>query len=209
MSFEALLPRGSPFSVFVPIWHIPRKDKIMPVIIRSFTGRYAALSSTFLSGFFYDGDEYQSVAAAFEAAKIVKRADRVSFFAWNTKPWEARRKGKAIPASWIRPDFDLVQADVMLAIQRSRFSWPETQRVLVETGSAELIYGNVIHDNLWGICSCLHVAPAKLKYGIGRNCAGTGQNLQGRILMQVRQELLEAARPVISASHRILEKEYA
>jgi predicted NAD-dependent protein-ADP-ribosyltransferase YbiA (DUF1768 family) len=197
------------FSVFVPLWHTPRKDNIMSAIIRSFSGRYAALSPTFLSGFFYDGDEYQSAAAAFEAAKIMNRADRVSFFAWNCKPWEARRKGKAIPPSWIRPDFDSVQADVMLAIERSRFSWPETQRVLLSTADADLVYGNVVHDNYWGICSCLHVAPSKLKYGIGRNCTGKGQNLQGNILMQVRRELLETKLPVISESHGVLEKEYA
>lgn len=164
----------------------------MPEIIRSFTGRYAALSSTFLSGFFFEGDDYQSAAAAFEAARIVNRADRVSFFAWNVKPWEAHRKGKAIPASWIRPDFESVQAEVMLAIQRAKFAWPETQKVILATGDAELVNGNVRHDNLWGSCACRETPASKLRYGIGRNCTGAGQNGLGRILMQIRQELREA-----------------
>ena len=161
----------------------------MPEIIRSFSGRYAALSPLFQSGFFFEGGEYQSAAAAFEAAKIVTRADRVSFLAWNCKPWEARRKGKMIPASWIRPDFDSAQSDVMLAIQRAKFSWPETQQILVSTLGLQLIYGNLVHDNFWGVCSCHEVPDSKRKYGIDRYCNGTGQNLLGNILMQVRQEL--------------------
>jgi len=175
----------------MPTWH--SKDKFMPEIIRSFSGRYAALSPLFQSGFFFEGGEYQSAAAAFEAAKILNRADRVSFLAWNCKPWEAHRKGKMIPASWIRPDFDSVQPEVMLSIQRAKFSWPETQQILAATQSLQLVYGNLVHDNLWGICSCHEASASKRKYGVGRHCTGTGQNLLGNILMQVRQELTVAA----------------
>lgn len=170
----------------------------MPEIIRSFTGRHAALSPTFVSGFFFDGNEYQSVATAFEASKIINRADRVSFFAWNCKPWEARRKGKGIPRSWIRPDFDAVQDEILLEIQRCKFSWPEVRKVLLATDDAELIYGNVAHDNRWGICFCHEAPAAKRKYGLGRNCNGTGQNLIGKTLMQVRQELRVAATALAS-----------
>lgn len=162
----------------------------MSAIIRSFSGRYAALSPTFLSGFFYEGDEYQSATAAFEAAKILNRADRVSFFAWNCKPWEARRKGRSVPPSWIRPDFGVVELEVMLAIQRSKFSWPEPQRVLLASAEAELIYSNASHDNHWGVCTCRDATPGKRKYGIGRRCTGEGDNFLGKILMQVRRELV-------------------
>ncbi len=175
----------------------------MPAVIRSFSGRYSALNPTFKSGFFYDGDEYQSALAAFEAARILNRADRVSFVAWNCKPWEARRKGKAIPAAWLRPNFEEVQDDIMLEIQRAKFSWPEVRKVLLSTGGAELVYGNYIHDNYWGTCLC-HEAPAsKLKYGIGRHCTGNGDDRLARILMRVRQDLLDAGKPVESESQNI------
>lgn len=170
----------------------------MPAIIHSFLGRHSALSPRFESGFFFEGDEYQSAAAAFEAARIQNRADRVSFHAWNCKPWEARRKGKAIPGSWIRPDFEKIQLDVMLSIQREKFKWPEAQRVLLSTVGSQLVYGNLVHDNYWGICSCLEAPASKRRYGIGRNCNGTGQDLLGKILMQVRQEILDAAIPLAS-----------
>lgn len=170
----------------------------MSAIIRSFSGCHSALNLGFESGFFFEGDEYQSAAAAFEAARIQNRADRVSFLAWNCKPWEARRKGKAIPKSWIRPDFDKIQLDVMLSIQREKFKWPEAQRVLLSTLGFQLVYGNLVHDNYWGICSC-HDAPAsKRKLGISRNCNGIGQDVLGKILMQVRQEILDAAIPLAS-----------
>jgi predicted NAD-dependent protein-ADP-ribosyltransferase YbiA (DUF1768 family) len=170
----------------------------MPPIIRSFSGRYAALSPTFLSGFFFEGDEYQSAAAAFEAAKILNRADRVSFLAWNCKPWEARKKGKLIPPSWVRPDIALVQRDLMLAVQRAKFSWPATQNVLLGTSGSDLVYGNTVHDNYLGICSCREAPAAKRKCGIGRSCYGAGENILGKILMQVRQEFLGASLSVAS-----------
>jgi predicted NAD-dependent protein-ADP-ribosyltransferase YbiA (DUF1768 family) len=166
----------------------------MSQVIKAFSGRFALLGPLALSGFFYEGDEYQSVAAAFEAAKIANRADRVSFQAWNCKPWEARKRGKSIPRVWMRPDFQGAEERILLAIHRSKFSWPEPQKVLFATQSAELIYGNISHDNHWGVCQCRDVPPSQRKYGLGRSCSGAGANLVGKTLMRVREELLIAAR---------------
>ena len=66
----------------------------MPFVIQSFTGKYAFLSLLYKSAFFFDTDQYNSPAAAFEAAKILSRNDRVSFIGWNIQPWDARRLGK-------------------------------------------------------------------------------------------------------------------
>ncbi len=160
----------------------------MPQVIDSFTGRYAALGLLHRSGFFFEGDEYHSAAAAIEAAKILNRPDRVSFIGWNCKPWKARAMGKGIPQYWIRPDWKQVEEPVMLDIQRSKFSWPEVCEVLLSTEDAKLIYGNVCHDNFWGVCKCRTVPAAQRKYGIGVRCTGAGDNRLGRILMQVREE---------------------
>lgn len=183
---------------FVSCLYVISKDKPMPQIIRSFSGRYAALGPMYQSGFLFEGGQYQSAVAAFEAAKIVNHADRVSFLAWNCKPWEARRKGKMIPASWIRPDFDSAQCDVMLSIQRAKFSWPDPQRILISTVGLQLIFGNLVHDNFWGACSCHGVPDSKRKFGRGRHCNGTGQNLLGNILMQIRQEMLNVPLAIAS-----------
>ncbi len=160
----------------------------MPQVIDSFTGQYAALSLIHRCGFFFEGDEYHSAAAAIEAAKILNRPDRISFIGWNCKPWKVRTMGKGISAYWIRPDWKIAEEPVMLEIQRSKFSWPDMRKVLLSTEDAELIYGNVCHDNIWGVCKCRTVPPAQRKYGIGARCTGAGDNRLGRILMRVREE---------------------
>ncbi len=170
----------------------------MPAFIDSFTGPYAALSLTHRSSFFFEGDQYLSALAAFEAAKILNRRDRISFIGWNcAKPWKARTLGKNIPACWTRKDWGdiAVQIAVMLDIQRSKFSWPDTQKVLLATGDAALISANICHDNVWGICSCRSIPDTQRKHGIGIRCTGEGQDLLGHILMQVRAEIQSASLP--------------
>ena len=161
----------------------------MPSIIQSFTGKYAFLSPLFRSAFFFDNDQYNSPAAAFEAAKILSRPDRVSFIGWNMQPWNARRLGKNIPKNWMRPDWDAAQFDIMLEIQRSKFSWPILREMLLDTEDAQLVHGNACHDNFWGVCECQSLPAGKQKYGIGPRCSGDGGNRLGLILMQVRQEV--------------------
>jgi predicted NAD-dependent protein-ADP-ribosyltransferase YbiA (DUF1768 family) len=170
----------------------------MPISIDSFTGPYAALSLIHRSAFHFEGDEFLSALAAFEAAKIANRRDRVSFIGWNCpKPWKAGALGKNIPARWIRPDWDDVgvQFAVMLEIQRSKFSWPDTQAVLLATGEADLISTNVCHDNIWGVCKCRSVSDARRKYSIGIRCTGVGEDRLGDILMKVRDEYNLASIP--------------
>ena len=168
-------------------------SQTMSPSIESFTGRYAALSPTFRSAFFFESDSYLSAAAAFEAVKIAKRADRVSFTGWNCdKPWMARTMGKRIPAAWIRKDWAQVEDLVMLEIQRSKFSWPDLRKVLLATSNCPIIYGNTHHDNRWGQCLCRTSPPAKLKCGVGHSCTGRGQNKLGEILMRIRQEMQTA-----------------
>ena len=161
----------------------------MPSIIESFTGKYAFLSPIFRSAFFFENDQYNSPAAAFEAAKILSRPDRVSFIGWNIQPWKARRLGKNIPTSWMRPDWDAVQLDIMLDIQRSKFSWPVLRELLLATEDAQLVHGNTCHDNFWGVCQCQTLPVSKQKYGVSPRCTGDGRNRLGLILMQVRQEI--------------------
>ena len=161
----------------------------MPPIIQSFTAKHAFLSPLFRSAFYYDGDQYNSPAAAFEAAKTLRREDRVSFVGWNCVPWNARKLGKNIPKSWMRPDWDAAQFDIMLEIQRSKFSWPILREKLLATDDAQLLHGNAFHDNVWGICLCQSLPAGKQKYGVSSRCAGDGGNRLCLVLMQVRQEI--------------------
>jgi predicted NAD-dependent protein-ADP-ribosyltransferase YbiA (DUF1768 family) len=89
----------------------------------------------------------------------------------------------------MRPDWDAAQFDIMLEIQRSKFSWPILREKLLATDDAQLLHGNAFHDNVWGICLCQSLQAGKQKYGVSSRCAGDGGNRLGLILMQVRQEI--------------------
>lgn len=168
----------------------------MPSVISSFQGKYSFLSLVYQCAFYYQGDLYNSAAAAFEAAKIQNPRDRVSFVHWNCKPWQARSIGKGIPACWLRPDWSPeVEIAVMTGIQRSKFSWPELQKRLLATGDACLVNGNSYHDNFFGSCLCRTLPAKETRYGVSPRCTGTGRNELGRILMQVRQECRDGLYP--------------
>jgi predicted NAD-dependent protein-ADP-ribosyltransferase YbiA (DUF1768 family) len=164
----------------------------MPSIIQSFTGQYAFLSPLYRSAFYFENDEYLSTAAAFEAAKIINRRDRVSFVGWNIKPWDVKRVGKNIPKHWMRPDWDDdVEVDVMTEIQRAKFSWSDLRVKLLATVDVQLVHGNACHDNHWGICHCQSLPPGKRRHGVSPLCTGAGANRIGNIITQVRQECLD------------------
>jgi ribA/ribD-fused uncharacterized protein len=155
--------------------------------IQFFTRKYAFLSPLYRSRFYFDGDEYLCAAAAFEASKIANRSDRVSFVGWNVLPWNVAKLAKNIRPGWMRPDWTRVQFDIMLEIQRSKFSWPALSKELIAAGDANLVYGNAYHDNVWGVCQC-HFLPSK-KSGVDPRCTTiNSSNHLGRILMKVRQE---------------------
>lgn len=76
----------------------------------------------------------------------------------------------------MRPDWDVVKWDVMRAALRSKFERHEGARtLLLSTGDATLIEDSP-HDNVWGV---------------GRD--GSGANMLGKFLMQLRDELRRAS----------------
>ena len=77
----------------------------------------------------------------------------------------------------IRKDWEEVKEQVMYKALVEKFSIPELQKALLATGDEELIEGNYWHDNTWGDCYCDRCKDIK------------GQNLLGKLLMQVRDEL--------------------
>ena len=74
-----------------------------------------------------------------------------------------------------------------------KFPSSEWTRRLLSTGSTLRVDSNLYHDNQWGICDCLSVAPAARKYGTSAACIGSGLNRHGQLLMQVRAELISGS----------------
>ena len=135
--------------------------------IDQFLGRYFFLSTSALSSAKFDGDLYPSVAQAFAAAKTLDLDVRAKLrgVCDRDKPNKLDRQGV------VRPDWDAVKIDIMRQLLREKFSEPKLAEALLDTGDAELVEGNVWGNSFWGLSE------------------GRGENMLGRLLMQVRGEI--------------------
>jgi len=95
-----------------------------------------------------------------------------------------RRWGRRLT---LRPDWDRVKRDVMLALVRDKFARnPALGEALLSTGEGLIEEGNTWGDIYWGIAR--RAVPAR---GIR---VGDGENHLGRIMMQVRAEFRRGER---------------
>lgn len=138
-------------------------------MITSFRGEYRFLSNFYPAWVVFDGVEYATVEHAYQAAKTLDLVARATV-ANAHGAGAAKRLGKILD---IRPEWESVKVDVMLALVRQKFSDPALRSKLLGTGNAQLVEGNTWNDRFWGVCE------------------GQGENHLGRILMQVRSELRE------------------
>lgn len=128
----------------------------------------------FLSNFYpckiaYDGMTFPSVEAAFQAAKTLDKIERVQFQTMDAST--AKRVGRRVK---LRPDWESVKIGIMRELVACKFLNSEELRdKLIATGDAELIEGNTWGDRFWGVCN------------------GSGRNELGRILMEVRSEIVK------------------
>lgn len=83
-------------------------------------------------------------------------------------PKEAKRLGRQCP---IRVTWEDEKVAVMSALLRIKFSRTVLAEKLLATGDAELVEGNWWGDTFWGVCK------------------GEGENMLGKLLMQIREEL--------------------
>ena len=128
----------------------------------------------FLSNFFpckveYGGIIYPTIEHAFQAAKTLDKDLRMQISHMKS-PNEAKAAGRSLK---LRPDWEKIKNDVMYKLLRLKFEQPYFRRRLLGTGSVLLIEGNWWHDTYWGVYE------------------GRGQNMLGRMLMRIRQELKE------------------
>jgi hypothetical protein len=136
-------------------------------LIAAFDGAYRYLSN------FYVEDDGFTVEHRFQAAKATDPAQRRWVLSART-PHQAKRRGNQVA---LREDWEQVKDSVMLDLVRAKFA-PGSKLAdwLMNTWPAELQEGNTWGDQYWG---------ASLR-------TGRGQNRLGEILMQVREELVEA-----------------
>lgn len=142
----------------------------MPPILE-FHNAYRWLSNFHNSSVLYEGVRYPTVEHAYQCQKTVSAKER-KLILKETFPGKAKQAGRIVT---LRPDWDTVKFTVMLDLVRAKFANPELAVKLIATGDAQLVEGNTWGDTLWGVCK------------------GSGENHLGKILMQVRSELIKAA----------------
>ena len=120
------------------------------------------------------GQEWPTSEHYYQAQKFTNAPEWMEAIRANLPPYGAWRMGRS-PDHPRRPDWDSVKDEVMRVAVRAKFSQhSELQLLLLATGDAELVE-HAPHDAYWG------------DGGDGR-----GQNMLGRVLMEVRMALLTA-----------------
>lgn len=143
-------------------------------MISEFQGEYRWLSN-FWSAVVYRGQlEFPTVEHAYQSAKFTDIAHIVAIQKAST-PGVAKSLARKYP---LREDWDTIKTGIMEDLLRQKFkSGSVLAANLVATGEQELEEGNLWHDMYWGVCHCY-----KHK--------GNGKNVLGKLLMQIRNELI-------------------
>lgn len=136
-------------------------------MINSFDGGNRFLSNFWMVKVMLDGEAYQSVEHAYQAAKSNDPEYRARIRACYY-PSETKKLGKTVA---LRPDWDAVKLDIMEDLVKQKFNQVPLNHMLLYTKDQELIEGNWWGDTFWGVCR------------------GVGQNHLGKILMKIREEL--------------------
>jgi ribA/ribD-fused uncharacterized protein len=152
-------------------------------VIDRFVGDYAFLSNFAVCpvGYGDSGEEpvtYRSVEHAFQAAKTTNAAQRARL-AQIGSPLTAKQFGSRVE---MRPGWSEMRTGVMGELLRQKFAIEPFRSLLLATGDAEIVEGNAWHDQLWGDCTC------------PEHAATPGENLLGRLIMDVRRELRSGER---------------
>lgn len=135
--------------------------------ITSFRDDNYFLSNMYPSSITLGKHTFKCAEAAFQAAKC---HTRVAEF-YNLNGFEAKKLGRAVT---LRSDWDEVKVDYMRRILKAKFSQhPDLRKKLIQTGNAYLVEENTWGDTFWGVCN------------------GIGNNLLGRILMFVREDIIK------------------
>lgn len=133
--------------------------------VSTFSGEYRFLSNFFPAEVILDDDVYPTVEHAYQAAKTVDAGQR-ELVRQMPLPYMARAAGRRLT---LRGDWEQVKVAVMRALLAQKFVVGSllSERLLA-TGDAHLEEGNSWGDRFWGVCN------------------GSGQNVLGRLLMEVR-----------------------
>lgn len=155
--------------------------------ILEFRGRYFFLSNFYRVEFVFRGMKYPTSEHAFQACK--SSSDKVkSQIAVLPSAFDAKAAGRALK---LAPDWNTRRVEYMRAVVTTKFEIPYLRDKLLATGEAKLVEGNTWRDDYWGAIwkpSIGFVGTSWAKNEEG-NRVLAGQNMLGRILMELRDDL--------------------
>lgn len=138
--------------------------------ISGFFNSYRFLSNFYPSRIKYNGYWFDTVEHAYQANKAENPQDFHRIRQCKT-PSETKKLGRNIE---IREDWDEIKLDLMKDLVTRKFKIQQLRLMLLQTNKNELIEENTWGDTFWGVCN------------------GEGQNNLGKILMQVRDDIINA-----------------
>ena len=136
-------------------------------MINCFDGKWAFLSNFYWNEIEHEGIVYPTNEHFFQAMKTNDLGMRKAIAAAKT-PGAAKRMGRQVQ---LRPDWERVKVDIMRTGLKCKFEHPILAQKLINTGNELLVEGNWWGDRFWG------------------QCDGTGRNMLGQLLMELREEL--------------------
>jgi hypothetical protein len=154
-------------------------------MINKFEGRYRFLSNFYPCKIEHKGIIYPSVEHFYVAMKVdtIQLINGVHYNAIDFRemiskikdPSDVKKIGHKIK---LRKNWDSKRLEFMNWAVREKFKDEKLADLLLSTGDKMLIEGNWWHDNFYGSCTC-------------NKCVNKGENNLGKILMKIREELLE------------------
>ena len=139
-----------------------------PDTINSFKGAYDFLSNRYPCRVLWEGREYRSAEAAFQASKCKDEKERKIFAGCSTDKTILKGKDMKPYPGWAE-----AQLSIMESILQAKFEQnPTLMQKLAETGNRILLNGNNKQETFWGIDLYSWI----------------GENHLGRIIMNIREK---------------------
>ncbi len=139
--------------------------------ITKFDGDFRFLSNFYNAGFRDEYGFYWPTSEHFYQAHKTVLPHEQTWVRECSSPGKAKRLGKQVT---LREDWEEVKIQIMQRALFFKFAQnPVCARALVKTNPLELIEGNTWGDVYWGMCN------------------GKGKNMLGKLLMELRSELLK------------------
>lgn len=140
-------------------------------MIEELKGEYRFLSNFWPAPVMFEGRVYPTVEHAYQAAKTTDKREKIAIQQCGNAGM-AKRLGAEL---LLQPDWELRKQEIMRQLLYAKFEDLNLRQLLLATEDREIKEGNTWHDVYWGICNC-------------EKCRGEGQNILGKMLMNIRAE---------------------